>query len=212
MTRVSPAFRRRLLGGSLLILAVVALGCTPRMMRAGNGDGKYPQAALYKVRIASDLDGTVRKFRMWLFAAADGRMHAEIISAVGTTEVIVDTDSDRMSVQLLRRKVAYSGAVAHDTLRNIWGVDSSISEFVQLFGAGDIPDGWSRVDGEGGYPQELGFDRRGRSVSLSLRKVQRLGVDGDDLGIGVHPVGFERRPLSDLRLEQLPGVEKEGGG
>jgi hypothetical protein len=191
------------------MFCVISGGCAPRMLRGNHSDDERSKVALYRARIVSSIDESARKFRMWLFVAPDGRLHAELISGIGTTEAIIDSSPTQMSVHFLRAGVSYSGPVEADTLRDLWGIDSSLAEFVGLFMTGVAPPGWELEAGVEEYPSELRYQREGRLISLTLKRVQQLGVDPESLGSGMAPIGIEQRPLSELRLEQLPGVDRE---
>lgn len=193
----------------LLVLCSIGSGCAPRMVRGHHSDDGRSKVALYRARVVSAVDEPARKFRMWLFVAPDGRLHAELISGIGTTEAIIDSSPTQMSVHFVRAAISYAGPVEAATLRDLWGVDSSLAEFVGLFMGGETPAGWALEAGAEEYPRELRYESEGRLIRLTLKRVQQLGVDPESLGSGASPAGIERRPLSDLRLEQLPGVDHE---
>ena len=72
------------------------------LLLAGCGGGRKstrdlaqgPHAAVYRARFEPTPGERARKFRLLVYAAEPDRLHGEILSAVGTTELILDAVLD----------------------------------------------------------------------------------------------------------------------
>jgi len=173
-----------------------------------------PHAAVYRARFQPGPDERIRKFRLLVFAAEPDRLHGEILSAVGTTELILDAGNGQVSIHFVRDRVAYAGPSDADVLGALLGVAVGVEDFVQAL-LGKQP----RATGEGArtwkiptpgqpYPDTIRLQEGDRIFELTLKRLRPMRAN-DDLGTGRPPEGVERRPLSDLDPESIPGVETE---
>lgn len=178
--------------------------------------GPGPYAAVYRARFASASDERVRKFRLLVYAAEPDRLHGEILSAVGTTELILDAGGGRVSVFFVRDRIAFVGPANSRVLDALLGVPVAIEDLVQaLLGnrPEDLPgasSGWTLLPGGRVYPDTIRLEDGGRRFELRLKRIRPIRVDPATLGTGRPPRGVEQRPLEELDPEAIPGIETEG--
>ncbi len=162
---------------------------------------------VYRAKL-EDSAGEARKFRLLLYATLPDRIHGEILSPVGTTEVIVDGGGGRVAVTLPRKRVAYTGAGDAEAFEKVLGVRLSLEELVRgLLGhdVGDIGYEMEREPaGEVGLPAELRIAGSNHRLTLRLKSKQRLRVSTATLGNGEPPPEMELRPLATLDAVDLP--------
>lgn len=177
--------------------------------------GPGPHAALYRARFEPGDGERARKFRLLVHAAQPDRLHGEILSAVGTTELILDAGPGRVSIYFVRDRLAFVGGSDERALESLLGVPVSIEDFVAAL-HGETPQPAARTDVRWTpsearrYPNELTMTAGNSRFDLRLKRLRPLRVDPDTLGTGEPPAGAEERPLSDLDPDAVPGVETEG--
>ena len=188
-----------------LFLSGCAGGRKP-MRAAGPG----PHAAIYRARYDPGPDERARKFRLLVYAAEPDRLHGEILSAVGTTELILDAGGGRVSVFFVRDRVAYVGPADERALDSLLGVPVRVQDLVSAL-LGGTPQGsavdWTVTPPGGRYPDSILLEARNRRFELTLKRFRPIRVDPAELGTGQPPAGADHRPLSDLHPEDIPGVE-----
>jgi hypothetical protein len=152
--------------------------------------------------------GEARRFRLLLYATLPDRLHAEVLSPVGTTELIVDGGSGRVAVTIPRERVSYTGSGDAVGLDKILGVHLSLEDLVRGLLGQPIDDAGYRVarepEGQIGLPNTLEIDGSGHRFSLRLKKMQPLRVSTSGLGNGEPPPGMEVLPLESLETVELP--------
>jgi hypothetical protein len=162
---------------------------------------------LYKARL-SDPEGNPRRFRLWLFAELPDRLHGEVISPVGTTELIVDAGQGRLSVALVRERVAFVGPAKPEVIEGLLGVRVGLEELVRALLTGEIGEtGHTIMRSETpgtALPEQLEIRSGQRELVLQLKRRQPFGAVDDRLGRGLPPEGMEQRTLDELDLLELP--------
>ncbi|ANM28787.1 hypothetical protein ABI59_02915 [Acidobacteria bacterium Mor1] len=166
---------------------------------------QLPQAepveiGVYKARVTRE-DGRSRRFRLLLYAEAPDRLHAEAVAPVGGTQLIVDGNASRLSIALVRDKLAFAGEPTGSDLERIVGSPVSPAELVRALLEGAPPsDAGITVErtGEGGLPTTFSIRSGGHRLELELRRTDRTTPKGGLLASGEPPDGFETYPLSDL--------------
>jgi hypothetical protein len=155
-----------------------------------------------------DAEGHERKFRLLLFAAHPDRLHGEALSAVGTTEMIVDAGGGMMSVAFTRERVAYVGEASPEAMEKIIGVGLPLGGVVRslLMGAaGEAGFEVTRTPATGdGLPHSLEIAAAGGRLTLKLKRLRPLTSPPDELGTGSPPDGMTVLPLEDLEAVELP--------
>jgi len=171
---------------------------------------------VYRARL-EDPQGRSRRFRLMLYAILPDRIHGEILSPVGTTEVIIDGGGGRVAVTLPRKRVAYTGDGDAAALEKVLGVRLSLEQLVRgLLGHESASPGYEvarEPAGETGLPDELRIDGGGHRLILRLKSTQPLRVSTETLGNGEPPPKMDVRPLAALESIDLPDdpiLENEG--
>ncbi len=177
-----------------------------------------PLAAVYRARFESAPGERARKFRLLVYAAEPDRLHGEILSAVGTTELILDAGGGLVSVFFVRDRVAFVGPANAEVLDALLGVPVRVEDLVQVL-LGNRPEdsqgtssAWTLIPRGQLYPDTIRLEDAGRSFELRLKRIRPIRVDPATLGTGRPPQGAEQRPLEDLDPEAIPGIEIEGAG
>jgi len=185
-------------------LSLVA-GCRGRRPPQTVPQGEEP-VGIYRADLVEG-DGEHRRFRLWIYAALPDRLHGEVVSPVGTTELIVDAGGGRMAVSFVRERVAYVGPADPAVLEALLGFRVGLGELVRsLLEGGQAPPGLSleRSDSAGaGLPQRLSLRSGARELTLELKRRQALAGPADGLGRGNAPEGMEERPLAELDLREV---------
>ena len=163
---------------------------------------------VYRARL-EDAQGKSRRFRLMLYATLPDRIHGEILSPVGTTEVIIDGGGGRVAVTLPRKRVAYTGDGDAAGLERVLGVHLSLEQLVRGLLGHEVSDTDYEVVrkpvGRTGLPDELHIaGPRGHRLSLRLKSRQPLRVSTETLGNGEPPPGVEQRPLASFDPVDLP--------
>ncbi len=203
---------RRWTVGALAVLFFL-YGCGPRRITRDLSAG--PQAAVYRARFDPGPAERARKFRLLVFAAEPDRLHGEILSAVGTTELILDAGGGRVSVFFVRDRTAYVGEAGAGVLESLLGVEVAIEDFVTaLLGArpaaGTGGPVWSLSAPGQPYPDLIELNDGERRFELRIKRLRAIRADPAELGNGRPPAGARTRPLEELDAANLPGVETEG--
>lgn len=196
-----------LLGAGFLL----ALSCAGgRHAPRGEPDG--PTAALYRARFVPGGGAQARSFRFLVYAARPDRLHGEVLSSIGTTELILDAGSATVSVFFVRDGVAYVGDATERALDALLGVRLDPRDLVAVL-LGDAPGpsslDWIVVPGDDGYPRSVELGDGSRRLRLELKRLQTIRADPRFLGTGRPPDGAEERPLELLDPARIPGVETE---
>jgi hypothetical protein len=171
-----------------------------------------PHAAVYRARFESGPAERARKFRLLVYATEPDRLHAEILSAVGTTELILDAGGGRVSVFFVREKTAFVGPADAELLDALLGVPVKVEDFVQAL-LGNPPlawQDWTLAPTGRPYPDTIRLEDGDRSFELRLKRIRPIRADPTTLGTGRPPPGAQQRPLEDLDPETIPGIETEG--
>lgn len=155
-----------------------------------------------------DPGGRSRRFRLLLYAALPDRIHGEILSPVGTTELILDGGGGRVAVTLPRKRVTYAGDADAAALEMVLGVPLSLEQLVQGLLGSDVTGTGYELNrepvGRTGLPDLLRIEGSGHLLSLRLKSMQPLRVSTSTLGNGEPPPDMELRPLTALDPVDLP--------
>jgi hypothetical protein len=168
---------------------------------------------IYRGRV-SVADGKSRRFRLLLFADHPDRIHGEVLSAMGSTEMIVDGGGGRLAVTLPREGISYVGQAREEILERILGVRLNLQELVQGLLSGELNhEAYSvvREAGEGGLPSGIEFRSAESTLRLELKRLKPLRVDPRGLGKGEPPAGTRVRPLDELGADLNSSAEGGGG-
>lgn len=206
--------RTRTTAAVAALVVMTCLACAGRIAAPVGIPSREPAAAgLYKVRLRGAPDERARKFRLLLFAELPDRLHGEVLSPLGRTELIADGGGGRISILFVRDRVAFAGPAGPGVIEDLLGIRLSLEDLVAglLTGelAGDGVELRRSPAGERGLPERLELVAPPRSVVMQLKRRQELRVDPTGLGTGVPPADAEVRPLEALDPDALPGVEVE---
>jgi hypothetical protein len=178
-------------------------------------DPLAPAAAVYRVRFDPGAGGTQRRFRLLVHAADPDRLHGEIVSAVGTTELVLDAGAEGVSVLFVRDRVAYVGAADERALDALLGVPLAPRTMVDVLRGRDPGISgleWVIVPGDRGYPREISLSDGPRRLSLELKRLRPIRADPATFGTGRPPAGVETRALELLDPDSVPGIETDDEG
>ncbi len=197
--------RRALLLAVALWLLPLGVGCPDRgSLRRPQDPGleraEPVEIGVYKARVTRE-DGRSRRFRLLLYAESPDRLHAEAVAPVGGTQLIVDGNASRLSIALVRDKLAFAGQPTGADLERIVGSPVSPRELVQALLEGDPPSGQGIAverTGPPGLPEGFTIRSGGHRLELELRRTERTTPHVGMLASGAPPDGFEIYPLSDL--------------
>ena len=169
-----------------------------------------PTAALYRARFEPGRDEKIRRFRLLVYASEPDRLHAEVLSSLGTTELVLDAGPAGVSVLFVRDRVAYVGAADERALNALLGVALSPEDLVGVLRGGQPRSSdlvWSVVPGRSGYPRSVRLSDGERRLFLELKRLRPMRADLQTLGTGRPPEGVELRSLEQLDPDSLPGIE-----
>jgi hypothetical protein len=196
----------------LLLLASLLpgyLGCGKRVA-VENTPG--PKVGVYKVRLDPP-EGKARRFRVLLYAALPDRIHAEVITPLGSTALILDGGNGRLAVTFVRDDLAFVGSAEPQALAAVFGVELALDRLVAGLLTGEWSDVRYALDRvsliDPGLPESMTISGEGQELQLRLRRLQPLRAVEATLGTGEPRPGIEQRPLSELRLHELPIDEAE---
>jgi len=203
--------RTALASAALVMLLVSA--CAGRREPSARPVGGGASAGLYKVRLAGGPGERARRFRLLLYAELPDRLHGEVVSPLGRTELIADGGGGRIYVQFVRDRVAFAGVADAEVIHDLLGIRLSLEELVRGLLMGELAGAEIELRREpaagGALPERLEIQAPPRSVVMQLKRRQALAVDPRSLGTGEPPPGIEVRPLERLDPDMLPGVEVE---
>ena len=196
-----PRAFRRMSAGALLCCLCFGFGCA-RVPSGRDSTVQVPSeggVALYRARIEGAESS--KRFRLRLWLAPPDRLHAEVLSPVGQTVLILDGGGGKLSVLDVSEKIAYTGGLqdSRDALQSWLGTDWTTEEMVTaILGTGSSVDRWSveREGRDGRFPRFLRIAGRGVTLSLELKR-WRTAPSEVDLGEAEIPQGYEVRPLAD---------------
>lgn len=199
------SFRGVRLLAVLLIAVSLSPACRGRRVRGPEALDATRSVGLYKARYLEEGERS-RRFRLLLFAAAPDRLHGEVISPVGTTELIVDAGDGRIAVTPVDERVSFVGPAEAAVFEVLFGIPVELSDLVAAILEGRDPGGgvtMTREPSAPGLPSRLEIAHAGRVLSLELRREQPLAADAR-LGRGESPAGMEIRPLDELDPSLAP--------
>lgn len=171
-----------------------------------------PTAAVYRGRFDPGEGEKARRFRLLVHAARPDRLHGEVLSAVGTTELVLDAGANAVSVFFVRDRVAYVGESSERALGALLGVPLAVQTLVDVLVGNDPGPStleWNIVPGDFSYPQRIELGDGRRTLRLELKRLRAMRADPATLGTGRPPDGVKQLPLEALDAETLPGVETE---
>ena len=192
---------RRLPGWLLLFCVCLGIGCA-RAPGTVSSRVEVPSEggiALYLARFEAAEES--RRFRLRLWMAPPDRVHAEVLSPVGQTVLILDGGNGKLSVMDFSEKIAFSGGLeaSRFAFQRWLGTDWTTEELVTAVLGTDSPAAdWSieRVGKDGRFPRTLLIRGRGVTLSLELKRWRPAPAE-DSLGRAEIPPGYEVRPLAD---------------
>ncbi len=167
------------------------------------------QMGVYRGRIERDGERS-RKFRLLLFSELPDRLHAEIVSPVGSTEMILDGGGGRLAVTLVREKVTFVGDADAGAMDRVLGVRLGVAELVRGILTDEPPEASDvslrRVESDSPpLPQQVEIESGTSRLSLVLKRVRAVKFRASGIGTGSPPEGIEDlRPLDELELEGVP--------
>jgi hypothetical protein len=171
------------------------------------------EVGVYKARL-EPAEGKPRRFRLLLFAMLPDRIHGEVVSPLGSTVLIFDGGGGQLSVTFVRDRIAFVGPADGAALEAVLGLDLPLEELVRGLLLGELTDPRHRIvrtsSRDPGLPDALEISGERQLLQLRLKKRQPLRSSEAELGRGEPPPGMERRPLSELRLHDLPIDDGEG--
>jgi hypothetical protein len=198
---------------SLVVICVLA-GCAGRKPADAPAAAGADQIGVYKARL-EQADGRSRRFRLFLFAELPDRLHAEVVSPVGTTLLVVDAGDGRISVARVRDRLAYVGRANPDVIEGLLGVRLSLADFVSTLLIGEPRARGYRVIrvAPAGVvlPDRLEIIAPETSLRLQLKRRRSLDSGTGELGRGRPPDGMELRDLTELDLGGMPELRDEDG-
>jgi hypothetical protein len=192
----------------VLLASVCLLSCA--------GSGKIPAADLragnvtgvYRVHLQGD-GAESRKFRLLLFAAEPDRLHAEALSAVGSTELIVDGGGGRISISIVRERLSYVGDADAAAMEKVIGIALTLEQLVRILLTGEESLESFEMERQprrgGGLPSWLKISSEGRSAEFKLKRLRPMRARAELLGTGAAPERMKVLPLEELEALQLPG-------
>jgi len=198
-----------------LAVAIVTASCAPRGLALSQTRAERQIFGLYKGRIEDGAEKP-RRFRLLLYADLPDRVHGEVLSPLGTPQLIVDGGAGRLAVTFVREGESFVGPSSAEDLGRILGVRLGLRDLVRALLTGECDSGDYRLDRSDdpvpGLPQTLSIRGRSSSLTLDLRRLRPVAADPAALGTGQPPAGTTVRPLGDLaprdpRLRQLTTVE-----
>jgi hypothetical protein len=171
---------------------------------------------VYRAEI-SEPDDKTRRFRLRLFAELPDRIHGEVVSPLGYTEMVFDGGGGRLAVTMVRDKLAFVGTAREGALEHVFGVPFGLQELVAGLLTGEHASTRGTLQrepiGEPGLPTRLTIVSGRRMLRLELKRFRPLdAMTAEGLGRGDPPAGVEQRPLEALRLYDPPAEGPPEGG
>jgi len=170
-----------------------------------------PGFGYYRVAVQDD-EGHRRRFRMLLHVATPDRIHAEILTPVGTTVWILDAGNGRLSMTDVRHGEAWVGDDDGTMLGDWIGVRLTAQSLVGAILEGVAPNGW-RVERQASptsiLPESLEVEDAHVRLTFDLRRIRPLGGDAASLGTGRPPPGVQIHELDRFPTERIVDVDGE---
>lgn len=138
---------------------------------------------------------------MLLFVDRPDRIHAEILTPVGSTVWIFDTGGGRLAMTDVRHGEAWVGADDGSMLARWIGVRLSGTAWIAAVLDGTVPEGWTiERQGEAGssLPRQLVVADGRTRLALDLRRLRPVAGDPALLGRGSPPDGVIVHPLDSF--------------
>jgi len=195
----------------LLVIVVVGLAlpaCRRAHREVAPARAGGPLVGQYRGRIETH-DGESRQFRLLLFAALPDRLHAEVLSALGTTQLILDGGRGKLAITLVADGISFVGPARPEALARILGVRLSLEDLVRGLLTGEVENDeitlFRTGDRDPGLPQTLEIRSGSSSLGLRLKRLRPARAPAPDLGSGRPPPNTEVRPIEELQGYPLPG-------
>lgn len=174
---------------ALLALGIVACaGCAGARRPVDGAGAAGVVVGIYRAEL-EQADRRPRRFRLMLFAELPDRVHAEVISPVGTTELVLDGGGGRIAVAIVRDKVAFVGAEDPSAIASILGVGIRLEELVRAILLGETVSGGYELERSprsgSGLPDALSLRTPDRSLRLELKRRRSVKTDRSSLGVGL---------------------------
>ncbi len=199
---------------AIIVVFLVMPGCRRAHRDVLTTRATGPVVGQYKGRIEGK-DGESRQFRLLLFAALPDRLHGEVLSPLGTMQLILDGGRGRLAITFVSDGVSFVGPARPEALARILGVPLSLEELVRGLLTGEVENGEITLvrtgDQDAGLPERLEIRTHSSSLELRLKRLRPARALEPELGTGRPPGNTEVRPIEDLeregrRLEDLlPG-------
>jgi hypothetical protein len=188
-----------------MLLGCVACGPS-RTHRLNSGtDGAV--VGVYRGRLAVHGEAS-RRFRLMLFAEKPDRLHAEILGPLGSPQLVVDGGGGRLSIAVVRDRIAYVGESRPDLVERALGVSLQLGQLVRAILDGELDDPDFTLarseDPPGSLPTLLELESSTVTLRMELRQSRILESSAASLGTGSPPPGMEQRPLEELPVEGDP--------
>ena len=143
-----------------------------------------------------------RRFKVLLFAALPDRIHAEVLSPMGRTEMILDGGAGRVAITVVPEGVSFVGEGGPGSLERVLGVPLGLEALVRGLLTGErIERGYGLVRSgtePGDLPESLEIHTPRSMLSLELKRIRGMRTLGQGVGTGEPPSGTEVRPLDQL--------------
>ncbi len=169
-----------------------------------------PVTGLYKVHLFRSGE-KARSFRLLLFARLPDRIHAEVLTPVGSTAMILDGGGGKLAVTLVRERRAFVGHSSPAIMERVFGLRLSVEELVRGLLTGDLPETGYAVVREAtvpaGLPDRVEIASPSSRMILELKRLRPLGAAVESLGTGAPPPGLEIVALDELYLDEIPGSD-----
>ncbi len=196
------ASRRTFLVAILVCLVLPGCRRAHRDVVAARAAG--PIVGQYKARIEGR-DGQSRQFRLLLFAALPDRLHGEVLSPLGTMQLILDGGRGRLAITFVSDGVSFVGPAGPESLERILGLPLSVEELVRGLLTGEVENDEITLvrtgDREAGLPERLEIRTASSSLELRLKRLRLAGGLEAELGTGRPPGNTEVRSIQDLELD-----------
>ncbi len=162
-------------------------------------DPHAPAFGVYRARVTDGETGDTRKARALVFAALPDRLHVEVVSSIGTTQMILDAGVGRVAVTLPRERLSYVGPADDRALEALVGVRASPDWLVRALLLGEAEGRDLEREGPTGVvPERLRLRTENGALELWRRAIEPVRADVARLGTGEAPEGMEQRPLDEL--------------
>jgi hypothetical protein len=193
--------------------AACASGCAPKRLPAAEPGAPAAPYALYRAVLEEEGERS-RRFRLLVFAEPPDRLHVEVLSPTGGTAWILDAGGGRVSVAVVRDKVAYVGGDVAEVFHRALGLPLTVRDLVGLLREGaTAPAGLRtarRPPEDPSLPEWLELEQEGRRLTLERLGEVRLGSATQGLGSGAPPDGFDIRPIREMLEADRPAWLLEG--